>query len=100
MRRFFDDQSKEHHHEGANLDQSCRSARSCCQETLQDECVIAIREESSLHVAHKAACSETSLALGGGTWHIIVSAVNDSGVNVERERERLSTLCRATSGSC
>ena len=22
-----DDQSKEHHHEGANLDQSCRSAR-------------------------------------------------------------------------
>ena len=24
-----DDQSKEHHHEGANLDQSCRSAR--CQ---------------------------------------------------------------------
>ena len=31
MRRFFDDQSKEHHHEGANLDQSCRSARSCFQ---------------------------------------------------------------------
>ena len=26
-----DDQSKEHHHEGANLDQSCRSARSCFQ---------------------------------------------------------------------
>ena len=26
-----DDQSKEHHHEGAKLDQSCRSARSCFQ---------------------------------------------------------------------
>ena len=26
-----DDQSKEHHHEGANLDQSCRSERSIVQ---------------------------------------------------------------------
>jgi len=34
---LHDDQSKEHHHEGANLDQSCRSARSCfsiCIQTL------------------------------------------------------------------
>ena len=45
MRRFFDDQRREHHHEGANLGQSCHSARSCFQKTLHDECMIAIREE-------------------------------------------------------
>ena len=31
-----DDQSKEHHHEGTNLDQSCRSARSCFQYLHQE----------------------------------------------------------------
>ena len=51
--RIFDDRRKEHHHEGSNVDQSCHSARSCFQETLHDECVIAIREEPNLHVEHQ-----------------------------------------------
>ena len=51
--RFRDDQSKEHHHEGANLDLSCRSGKSCFQETLHDEWVIAVREELSLHMEHQ-----------------------------------------------
>ena len=42
--RFFDNQSKEHCHEGANLDLLCRSTRSCLQETLHDKCVIAVEK--------------------------------------------------------
>ena len=45
MKRWFALQTEDEmrfFHEGANLDQSCRSARSCFQETLHDECVIAV----------------------------------------------------------
>ena len=82
---FFDDQSKEHHHEGANLDQSCRSARSCFQETLHDECVIVIREEPGLHVEHQGEVNRNwkseARPAGRGEW-----LFEDGSMRVDAQR--------------
>ena len=84
-RRFFDDQSKEHHSEGANLDQLCRSARSCFQEMLHDECVIAIREEPSLHVEHQREVNRNwkseGRPAGRGEWRF-----EDGNMRVDAQR--------------